>query len=448
MLPLPKGGEHEKECRIDLNSSRGLRQKGEYMPVLHTRCCGLDVHKASITACVLVFDTKKNTSEERIKSFGTTTGDLIRLRCWLKSCKVTHVAMESTGVYWKPVWHELSPHLNLTLLNPVYVKQRRGHKTDPNDSRWIAAQLQVGDLRASYVPDRQTQELRDLTRYRTALVQDANRAANRIHHLLEDMGIKLSCVATDIFGKTGRLIFEAILRGQTDPGWLADYAQTTLRGKKAQLELALRGHIREHHKELLRRFLEDYDHIQKRIEDLEAIIRQRVQVHQDVISRLCAVPGIDEVACWTILAEGGSEFQAFETSGQFASWAGVCPGNHQSAGKRKRVGTLDGNRYLRRMLVQCAWSGSRKKNSFFRAFFGRKTIKLGPMKALVALAHRLAVIIFNIVKHHEEYRELGASYYDRKNPLRTAQRLTRRLLDLGFEVDLRVGHEGLKPLTP
>lgn len=260
------------------------------MPVVYTRCCGLDVHKASVTACVLVFDARKNESEERIKSFGATTGDLIRLRCWLKSCKVTHVAMESTGVYWKPVWHELLPHFDLTLVNPQYVKQRRGHKTDPNDSRWIAAQLQVGDLRGSYVPDQETQELRDLTRYRTGLVQDANRAANRIHHLLEDMGLKLSCVATDILGKTGRLIFAAILRGQTDPAWLADYAQTTLRSKEAQLETALRGHIREHHKELLRRLLEDYDRIQARIEDLEAMLRERLKVHQEVIRRLVLLP--------------------------------------------------------------------------------------------------------------------------------------------------------------
>jgi transposase len=417
------------------------------MPVVYTRCCGLDVHKASITACVLVFDEKKNNNEERIKSFGTTTGDLIRLRCWLKSSKVTQVAMESTGVYWKPVWHELLPHFQLTLVNPVYVKQRRGHKTDQNDSRWIAGQLQVDDLRGSYVPDQETQDLRDLTRYRTSMVQDSNRAANRIHHLLEDMGIKFSCVATDILGKTGRLIFDAIIRGQTDPGWLADYAQTALRGKKKELEAALRGHIREHHKQMLSRLLEDYDGIRGRIQDLEETIRKRMEPHAEVIQRLCEVPGIDEVACWTFLAEGGFGCKAFGSAGQFASWAGVCPGNHQSAGTRKKVATLKGNRFLRRMLIQCAWSGTRKKQSFFKAFYGRKTARLGPLKALVALAHRMAVIIYNILNKHENYRELGGSYYDLRNPIKTARRLTQRLEELGYRVEIRVRDEGPKPVT-
>lgn len=299
--------------------------------------------------------------------------------------------------------------------------------------------MQVNELKGSYVPDEETQQLRDWTRYRTAVVQDGNRAANRIHRLLEDMGIKLSCVATDILGKTGRLIFAAILRGQTDPGWLADYAQSTLRGKKAELEKALRGHINEHHKELLRVFLEDYDRIQARIQDVEARIQERVRGHAEVMARLCQVPGIEEVACWTFLAEGGVDLKAFATSGQFAAWAGVCPGNHESAGKRKKVATLKGNRYLRRMLIQCAWAGARKKDSFFKAFYARKTMRLGPLKALVALAHRMAVIVFNLMNGQQQYRELGGSHYDRRNPIRTAKRLTKRLEDLGFEVNLSVG---------
>ena len=373
------------------------------MPVVHTRCCGLDVHKASVTACVLVLNGKKN--EERIKQFGTTTGQLIRLRCWLKSSRVSHVAMESTGVYWKPVWHELEPHFESILVNPQYVKQRKGHKTDPNDSRWIAEQLQIDELPGSYVPDQDTQELRDLTRYRTNLVQDRGRVANRINRLLEDTGIKLSCVATDIMGKTGRLILAAILRGQTDPGWLADYAQTTLRGKKQELEAALRGHVTEHHKQILGYLLEDYDRIDGRVEELDGLIRKRAEPQAGVLERLCQIPGIEEVACWTILAEGGPELRAFASSGKFASWAGVCPGNAQSAGKRKRAATLKGNRYLRRMLIQCAWAGSRKKDSSLKAFYLRKTAGLGRIKALVALAHRLALIIYNVVARQQTYRK-------------------------------------------
>ncbi len=307
----------------------------------------------------------------------------------------------------------------------------------------------MDELPGSYVPDPDTQQLRDLTRYRTSLVQDRSRAANRIHRLLEDTGIKLSCVATDILGKTGRLIMDAILRGQTDPGWLADYAQTALRGKKKELEAALRGHVTEHHKQMLRYLLDDYDRIDARVEELNASIRERMAPHAGIVERLCEIPGIDEVACWTILAEGGPDLGAFGSPGQFASWAGVCPGNAQSAGHRKKAATLKGNRYLRRMLIQCAWAGSRKKDSFLKAFFLRKTARLGHIKALVALAHRLALILYNVLAREQSYRELGAQHYDRKNPLKTAKRLTRRIEALGYTVDIQVGEpdQGLNAST-
>jgi transposase len=405
------------------------------MPVVYTRCCGLDVHQASVTACVLVFNG--TTNDVRIKQFGTHVAELIKLRCWLKSSKVSHVAMESTGVYWKPVWHELEGSFELQLVNPLVVKQRRGHKTDPADSEWIAEQLQIGGLPGSFVPPQSVQELRDLTRYRTALVQDRSRVANRIHRLLEDTGIKLSTVATDIMGVTGRLIFDAILRGQEDPGWLADYAQSKLRSKKKELELVLRGHVTDHHRNLLRLFLEDYDAIDLRITQLEQVLRQRCLEHQETISRLREVPGIDETACWTILAEAGFDLQSFASSGQFASWAGVAPGNYESAGKRKKVAALKGNRYLRRMLVQVAWAATRKKDCFLRAFFFRVSARRGHSKALVAVAHRIANIIYNIIRHQQCYRELGGNFYDLRNPLRTAKRLMQRIQAIGYEVELR-----------
>jgi transposase len=422
-----------KECQISCQRLPLAAEEAK-VPVIYTRCCGLDVHKASVTACVLVFDGKGN--DERIKQFGTTTAELIRLRCWLKNSKVTHVAMESTGVYWKPVWHELKAHFDLTLVNPQYVKQRQGHKTDTADSRWIAGQLQIGELPSSFVPGEQMQHLRDWTRYRTHLVQDRTRTVNRIHRLLEDAGIKLSCVATDIMGATGRLIFAAILRGQTDPAWLADYAKTALRGKKKELEAALRGHITEHHKDMLGYLLEDFDRQTSRIVELETRIRAAVEPHAGLITRMCEVPGIEETACWTILAEAGHKLEAFPTAGQFASWAGICPGNAQSAGKRKHARTMKGNRYLRRMLIQCAWAGTRKTDSFLRAFYLRKTARLGPLKALVALAHRLALILYNLLTKDQTYREFGIRYYDRKNPLRTAKRLIQRITSLGLNVDV------------
>ncbi len=406
------------------------------MPVVYTRCCGLDVHQASVTACVLVFTGERN--EVRIKQFSTFTGELIRLRCWLKSSKVTHVAMESTGVYWKPVWHELQGHFELLLVNPLLVKQRRGHKTDQADSEWIAEQLQVGGLSSSFVPPQPVQELRDLTRYRTGLLQDRGRVVNRIHRLLEDMGIKLSTVATDIMGVTGRLILDAIVRGQQDPGWLADYAKTSLRAKKKELTQALRGYVSEHHKRILQFLLRDYDNLSAGVAELEEELKQRYSGHQELINRLCQIPGVDQTACWTILAEAGFDLQPFPSSGQFASWAGVCPGNHESAGKRRNVGVLKGNRYLRRMLVQVAWAASRKKDSFLRAFFLRLSTRRGPLKALVALAHRIAVILYRVIRNQEIYRELGGNFYDRRNPVRTAKRLMQRIQALGYQVEVSV----------
>lgn len=404
------------------------------MPVVYTRCCGLDVHKATISACVLVYKDGEN--EVRHRQFATHVADLIRLKVWLKSQKVTHVAMESTGVYWKPVWNELHKHFGLLVVNPLWVKQRRGHKTDKADAEFIAEQLQTDSLRPSFIPELAQRELRDLTRRRENLMQDRNRLANEMHRVLEDANIKLSCVATDILGASGQAILRAIVRGHTDPGWLADYAKSRLRGKKQELELVLRGHITDHHRWMLAHLLEEMDFKDGLLDGLEEQIRQRVEPETETITLLSTIPGVHERAAWTILSEIGKDVEAFGSASQLASWAGLAPGNYQSAGQRRFVATLKGNRHLRRMLIQCAWAATRVKGSYLGAFFRRVLARRGHLKALVALAHKLVLIVFNILKKREPYRELGANFYDRKNVAKVTSRTVARLEQLGYHVVL------------
>jgi transposase len=404
------------------------------MSVVYERCCGLDVHKATISACVLVFRDGKN--EVRHREFATNVAELIRLRVWLKAQKVTQVAMESTGVYWKPVWNELNKHFGLLVVNPLYVKQRKGHKTDKADAQFIAEQLQTDSLRSSFIPEQEQRELRDLTRRRTNLMQDRNRLANEIQKVLEDANIKLSCVATDVLGVSGLIIIRAIVRGQTKPSWLADCAKGKLRAKREELEAALRNNITEHHRWMLEHLVEELDFKDGMLDRLEAQIRGRVSSDEVTIALLCEIPGIQERAAWSILSEIGKNVDAFGSAGQLASWAGLAPGNYQSAGQRRFVATVKGNRHLRRLMVQCAWAATRTKGSYLGAFFRRVLVRRGHLKALVAVAHKLVLIVYNILKKKEAYRELGADYYDRKNAAKVAARSVARLERLGYQVVL------------
>lgn len=404
------------------------------MSVVYERCCGLDVHKATISACVMVF--KNGVSEVRHREFATHVADLIRLRVWLKSQKVTQVAMESTGVYWKPVWNELHKHFGLLVVNPLWVKQRRGHKTDKADAQFIAEQLQTDSLRSSFIPEQEQRELRDLTRRRTNLMQDRNRLANEIHKVLEDANIKLSCVATDVLGATGQTIIRAIIRGKTEPGWLADYAKGKLRAKRDELQTVLRNHITDHHRWMLEHLMAELDFKDRMLDRLEEQIRGRVRSDELTIALLCGIPGIQERAAWTILSEIGNNVDAFGSAGQLASWAGLAPGNYQSAGQRRFVATLKGNRHLRRLMVQCAWAATRTKGSYLGAFFRRVLARRGHLKALVAVAHKLVLIVYNICKKKDAYRELGADFYDRKNATKVAARSVARLERLGYQVVL------------
>jgi transposase len=403
------------------------------MQVLYSRCCGIDVHKDSVTACALVYADGQE-PQVRKKEFATHVKALGMLRLWLFSQKVSHVAMESTGVYWKPVWQALEGHFELILANPFQIKTMPGRKTDSHDSQWIAELLAHGLIRASFVPPRATRELRDLTRYRVKLTEEHTRTHNRIHKVLEDACIKLDTVATDILGVSGRAMIKAIIDGQEHPDWLADKAKGKLRGKRPELRLALRGRITDHHRLMLGELMQDLEFVEGKIRRLDEQIAKKVDV--ETLARLATIPGIDLITAWTLVAELGFDMSVFHSSGHAAAWAGLCPGNHESAGKRLSNRTRKGNRWLRRALCQSAWAASRKKNCYLRAFYYRKAGKHGIRKAIVAVAHRLLVIAFCILRDKTEYRELGDNYFDQLHPERTRNRLVRRLERLGLDVSV------------
>lgn len=403
------------------------------MQILYSRCCGIDVHKDSVTACVLVYSESPE-PEVRKKEFSTHFKALGNLRLWLFAQKVTHVALESTGVYWKPVWEALEGHFELILANPYQVKNIPGQKTDARDSQWLAELLAHGLIRPSFVPPRATRDLRDLTRYRVKLAEERNRIHNRIHKVLEDASIKLDTVVSDILGVSGRAMILAIIAGQEHPDWLADKAKGRLRGKRADLRLVLRGRITDHHRFMLGELMDDLEFVERKMERLEKQIAAQCDLPR--LARLCTIPGVDVITAWTLLAELGSDMRIFASPRHAASWAGLCPGNHESGGKRLSNRTRKGNRWLRRALCQAAWAATRKKNCYLAAFFYRKAGKHGIRKAIVATAHHLLVIAFCVLRDQTEYREMGGDYFDRLHPERTRNRLVRRLQRLGHHVVL------------
>jgi transposase len=415
------------------------------MQILYPRCCGLDVHKASISACILVY--KDNAEPEvRRRTFTTFTKDLVRLKMWLTSSKVNQVALESTGVYWKPVWNILEHgSLQLMLINPQHFHAIPGCKTDPKDSRWLAELLSYGLLRPSFVPPQAIRELRDLTRYRVHLKQDRNRIHNRVHKVLEDANIKLDCVATDILGISGRRMIDGIVEGRHSAEFLADRARSRLREKLPSLRLALKGRVTDHHRLMLRELLGDLDTVDSKIERLEQEIVTRVTPYADLIERLCTIPGIDTVTAWTLVAEIGVDMAPFPDADHLASWAGLCPGLKESAGKRMSGRTRKGDCYLRRALCQAAWAVSHTKDNYLAALFYRIAGRQGLKKATIAVAHQLLRIVYHIIRDGGSYRDLGGNYFDQLHPERTRNRLVRRLENLGLEVTLRPRDLGAAP---
>lgn len=406
------------------------------MQVMYSRCAGLDVHKDSVTACVLVFDPQGQ-RQVRKKEFRSYWSGLQRLKMWLYASKVTHVAMESTGVYWKPVWNVLEGHFPLLLANPYHMKNIPGRKTDQNDAEWIADLLAHGLLRGSFVPPPAIQQLRDWTRYRVKLMGEYNRIHNRIHKVLEDANLKLSSVASDILGASGRAIIGAIVRGQEHPDWLADKAVSTLRGKRDQLRLALKGRITDHHRHLLRELMDDVERVEEKICRVQAEIAERMQPYQPLVDRLITIPGVDLLTAWTLIAELGTDMSVFPDADHAASWAGLVPGSFESAGKRKSSRTRHGNRWLRRGLCQSAWAVAHKKDCYLTAHFYRRASRHGAKKAIIATAHEILIIAFHILRDGTAYQERGGDFFDRLNPVRTTKRLSQRLERLGYEVVLK-----------
>jgi transposase len=405
------------------------------MDVMYGCCCGVDVHKNSITACVLWAEAKGKSRQEK-RMFGTFTRDLLAFSDWLRECGVTHVAMESTGVYWKPVWHILEGQFELLLANAQHVKAIPGKKTDRKDSAWLGELLQHGLLKSSFVPPEPIRELRDLTRYRVNLAQECNRIANRIQKVLEDANLKLASVATDALGASGRAMLKAILAGESDPEKLADMARGKLRHKLTELQLALAGHVTGHHRFLLRELLEHLEFIESKMIRLEQEIAERLRPFEDTVRRLCTVPGIDVLSAWGIISEIGLDMHQFADAKHLASWAGLCPGNWESAGKRKSGRVRKGSAWLRRHLCQSAWAVSTKKDNYLSALFRRLAARRGVKRASIAVAHTLLCIAFRILRDPVEYRDLGPDYFDKLHPIRLKNRLVKRLEGLGFQVTL------------
>ena len=403
------------------------------MEVLYERCCGLDVHKSKVVAC-LITPGKGNKPHKETRTFGTTTGDLLMLSDWLGAAGCTHVAMESTGVYWWPVYNVLEANFEVLVVNARDIKQVPGRKTDVSDAEWIADLLRHGLLRGSFVPPKPVRELRELTRYRKSLVREKARAINRIQKVLEGANIKLAAVATDIMGASGRAILQALARGTTDPLALADLAQGRLRAKLPELERALEGVVEDLHRFLLQEELAHIEFLEQAMARVEAEIEERMRPFAQEVERLTTIPGVKKQVAWTIIAEVGTDMSVFPSHRHLASWAGLCPGNNESAGKRKSGRTRKGNPWLRETLVEAAWAASRARRTYLAAQYHRLAARRGRKRALVAVAHSILVIAYHLLAKGTTYQELGSNFFDHLNYQRVVKYHLRRLLELGYPI--------------
>jgi len=410
------------------------------MDTLHFRAAGLDIHKKFVMACIRLTDPTTGQARESVKRFGTMTDDLQSLLKWLQEAGVTHVAMESTGVLWKPLWNVLDDQrLELVLANPQELRQVPGRKTDVRDCQWIAHLLSCGLITSSFVPSRAQRELRDLTRYRACLEDERVRTVNRIHKVLEDANIKLGVVATDILGKSGRDMLSALAEGETDAVRIAEFARGKLKAKIPDLRRALTGCMKDHHRFLLKHLLKDLDHTETQIAELDARVQElrRPFVDEATLERLDEIPGVNVRTIENVMAEIGCDMTQFPTAGHLSSWAGICPGNESSAGHVKRRAVTRGNRWLRRALVEAARAAARKKGSYFNAQYHRIAARRGANRAAMAVAHSLIVVIYHLLKNPDQpYQDLGTAWFDTLDPQRLTRHLVKRLEQLGFQVQL------------
>ncbi|MGC2514141.1 MAG: IS110 family transposase [Terriglobales bacterium] len=407
------------------------------MDLIYKTVAGLDVHQKTIMVCVRAIQPQGGVAEQ-VKTFGTMTSDLLQMSDWLAAQGVTNVAMESTGVLWKPVWNILEGVFELLLVNPVELKRVPGRKSDVRDCQWIAHLLQCGLLRSSFVAPRALRELRDLTRYRAQLMAESTRCINRVHKTLEDANIKLGAVASDIMGKSGRAMLCALLQGERDPRKLAELAQGQLRGKIPELTRALEGRITEHHCFLLRSLIDHLGYVEGQIELLSTRIANclRPLLDDDKMERLDEIPGVNRRTVENVIAEIGPDMSQFPDEDHLSSWAGMSPGNEESAGKRIRKRTKKGNRWLRRALVEAAWAASHTKRSYLGAQYRRLAARRGKKRALVAVGHTLLVIFYHLLKEKVRYVDLGPDYFDKLKPEQFRRYLVKRLESLGYVVTL------------
>jgi transposase len=398
------------------------------------RCAALDVHKAQVTAWARVPDGEGGRRDLRAR-YSTIAVDLLALRDWLKELGVTRVAMESSGVYWKPVYYVLEDEFEVLLVNAQHVKNVPGRKTDMKDAEWLCELLECGLLRGSFVPPRPIRELRDLTRYRKSLISERQRQANRLHKVLEDAGIKLSCVASDVLGMSGRAMLEALISGTRDPEVLADLARGKLRKKIPMLEQALAGQFSGHHALIVSHILAHLDFLEEQIAAMTAEIEERIRPFAAKPERLDGIDGVGPVTAQVIVAELGIDMTRFKTHRHAASWAKVCPGNHESAGKRRSGRTGHGNRHLRAALIEAAQAAARTKDTYLRAQYEQIKRRHGHNKAIVAVAHSILVAAYYILRDDVDYHDLGGDYYARRSdPERITRRLVAQLQRLGHTV--------------
>ena len=420
------------------------------MQILYQRCAGLDVHRVEVWVCIRQVSSAGRVTKV-VRKFGTTTRELLALADWLEAAGVTHVAMESTGVYWKPIWNLLEGRFELVLCNAQHVKQVPGHKTDVKDCEWLADLMQHGLLRASFVPLQPLRELRELTRQRTQLTHERTAVVNRLQKILEDANVKLASVASDIVGKSGRAMLEAIIAGEQDPETLAKLARGRMIKKIPQLIEALEGRVTDHHRFLLETQLERLAQLETMIERYTERIEQMMSseaLHAMTAAaqaalpfpaaaeRLKTIPGVDQRTAEYLLAEVGTDMSRFPTAGHLASWAGMCPGNHQSAGKRHSGKTAKGNCWLRRTLTQDAWAASHTKDTYLAALYRRLAARRGKKRAIIAVAHSILRSLYYMLKTDTDYQDLGAQHFDQRNPERLKRNLIKRLQALGCTVTI------------
>lgn len=405
------------------------------MEVLHPRCAGLDVHKDVVVACARIVVDGAVTQD--IRSFGTTTTALFELSTWLEAHQCTHVVMEATGVYWKPVWHVLEGTFELVLANAQHVRNVPGRKSDVNDAMWLSDLLAHGLVRGSFVPPTPIQEVRDLTRTRKQLAREIIQHANRIEKVLEDTNIKIASVISDVLGKSGRAILDALVAGEVDPEKLVTLCSGRLKASRKTLVQALRGRVTEHHRFLLKLHLAQVDLLRQGIRDLEARMGESLEPFRRHIENLTTIPGISDVAAHVIAGEVGLDMSRFPTASNLISWAGLCPQLDESAGKHRSTRIRKGAPWLKTTLVSAAWAAIKTKGSYLQAQFQRLRARRGPKKAIIAVAASMLTAAYHILRDAVPYRDLGPDHFSRRNKEHVAKRLKKRIEDLGFAVEIR-----------